>query len=101
VQLFIKSKCDTPEFILTLQKIIDASSLQYIKDFLNEVIQKCVKIVDNNDAQTYLRKIEASNLLRSIALKLKDTADLVFGYVHASVIKCLEQAQCDRVLKVR
>jgi hypothetical protein len=40
-------------------------------------------------------------LLRLLAIKLKDVADLIFGYMHRQVIKSLEQAQCDRVLKVR
>jgi hypothetical protein len=39
--------------------------------------------------------------LRLIAIKLKDVADLIFGYMHRQVIKSLELSQCDRVLKVR
>ena len=39
--------------------------------------------------------------MRLIAIKLKDVADLIFGYMHRQVIKSLELSQCDRVLKVR
>lgn len=39
--------------------------------------------------------------MRLIAIKLKDVADLIFGYMHRQVIKSLEMSQCDRVLKVR
>ena len=28
-------------------------------------------------------------------------ADLIVGYMHSQVLKCLEEAQTDRVLKVR
>ena len=53
------------------------------------------------DSQAYLRKVEACVLLRVIAENLKDVADLIFGYMHRQVIQCLENAQGDRVLKVR
>lgn len=48
-----------------------------------------------------MRKIEACNLLRLIAMKVKEVADLIFGYMHQQVIKSLEAAQGDLVLKVR
>ncbi len=32
---------------------------------------------------------------------MADVADLIFGHMHHHVIKSLESAQCDRVLKVR
>ena len=34
-------------------------------------------------------------------MKVKEVADLIFGYMHQQVIKSLEAAQGDRVLKVR
>lgn len=60
-----------------------------------------MKIIEGADTQAYLKKIEACNLLRLLAMKLQEVADLLFGYMHRQVIKCLENAQCDRVLKVR
>ncbi len=60
-----------------------------------------IKIVSDPDSQAYLRKVEACVLLRVIAENLKDVADLIFGYMHRQVIQCLENAQGDRVLKVR
>lgn len=66
-----------------------------------ECVQKCLKIIEGAEAQAYLKKIEACNLLRLLAMKLQEVADLLFGYMHRQVIKCLENAQCDRVLKVR
>lgn len=63
-------------------KVIESTSLQYITECLNDVIAKCIRIIETNDTQSYLRKIEACNLLKLIAFKLKDTADLVIGYMH-------------------
>ena len=65
------------------------------------MVNKCIKVIEIADPQSYLKKIEACNLLRLIAIKLKEVADLIFGFMHRKVIKCLETAQCDRVLKVR
>lgn len=48
-----------------------------------------------------MQKLQACNLLNIIAVKLKDVADLIFFQMHQKVIKTLETAQCDRVLKVR
>jgi len=48
-----------------------------------------------------LKKIEACNLLKLIGEHLKEVADLVVGFYNDSVIKTLEKAQGDRVLKVR
>jgi len=48
-----------------------------------------------------MRKIDPCFLLRMIAQKLEPVADLIFGHMHRAVIKALETAQCDRVLKVR
>jgi hypothetical protein len=81
--------------------IIDHSQLKYVSQNIWDIVQKCIKIIDNTDAQAYLRKIEACNLLRLIALKLKDVADLIFGFMHRQVIETLDNARGDRVLKVR
>lgn len=75
-----------------MQVIIAHSSLKYLTQFIWEVVQKCLRVIDNNDTQTYLRKIEACNLLKTIALQLKDCADLIMGYMHRQVIKGLEGA---------
>ncbi len=48
-----------------------------------------------------MKKIYACNLLKLIAIHLKDVADLIMGYMHRQVLKALEQGQADRVLKVR
>ncbi len=63
--------------------VIEHSSLKYISNQVWEVVQKLLKTLDQtNDTQNYLRKIDACNLLRLIAIKLKDVADLIFGYMH-------------------
>lgn len=72
--------------------IIEQSSLKYVGQGIWDIVQKCIKIIDNNDTQSYMRKIEACHLLRLIAIKLKDVADLIFGFMHRQVIKCLENA---------
>ena len=82
VQLFYKTKCDNPDFIICLELIIKHSSLKYVTQYIWEVVQKCIRIIENNDTQTYLRKIEACNLLKLIAIHLSDVADLIFGYMH-------------------
>ena len=87
-----KTRCDNSEFIQCMCIIIDHTSLKYVGECIWDIVQKCKKIIDNNDSQAYLRKIEACNLLRLIAIKLKDVADLIFGYMHRQVIKCLENA---------
>ena len=81
--------------------VVDHSGLKYVTHNIWDVVQKCLKILDNNDASTYMRKIDSCVLLRMIAQKLESVADLIFGHMHRAVIKALETAQCDRVLKVR
>jgi hypothetical protein len=46
VQLFIKSRCDTAEFLSCMMYIVQESSLIYISDFLNETVTKCIKIIE-------------------------------------------------------
>jgi len=75
--------------------------LKYITHSIWDVVSKCLRILDSTDTSTYLRKIDACSLLRLIAIKLESVADLIFGHMHRAVIKALETAQCDRVLKVR
>eukprot|EP00350_Pseudokeronopsis_sp_OXSARD2_P000363 CAMPEP_0170561976 /NCGR_PEP_ID=MMETSP0211-20121228/58064_1 /TAXON_ID=311385 /ORGANISM="Pseudokeronopsis sp., Strain OXSARD2" /LENGTH=96 /DNA_ID=CAMNT_0010878235 /DNA_START=110 /DNA_END=400 /DNA_ORIENTATION=- len=88
--------------IISLSAIVEHASLQYVTDCLNEIITKCLRIIEGNDTQGYLRKIEACNLLKLLAVKLKDTADLVIGYMHQQVLSVLDKSQKgDRVLKVR
>jgi hypothetical protein len=48
-----------------------------------------------------MRKIDSCVLLRLLAQHLQTVADLIFGHMHRAVLKALESAQCDRVLKVR
>jgi hypothetical protein len=50
VQLFIKSKCDTADFIATLSKIISFSSLKHVTASIQEVLTKSIKIIENTDA---------------------------------------------------
>jgi len=40
-------------------------------------------------------------LLKLIGERLQEVADMVVGFYRGSVLKCLERAQGDRVLKVR
>jgi hypothetical protein len=81
--------------------VVEHSGLKYITHNIWDVVSKCLKILDNNDASTYLRKLDSLTLLRQLAGKLADVADLIFGHMHRAVVKALEAAQCDRVLKVR
>lgn len=77
------------------------SALKYLSHCVWDCVQKCIRIIDGAETQAYLKKIEACNLLRLLAMRLQEVADLLFGYMHRQVIKCLENAQGDRVLKVR
>ncbi|CDW71424.1 UNKNOWN [Stylonychia lemnae] len=101
LQILQQSKCDHPDFLQCLGTIISQTSLKYLTQYIWEIVQRCIKIVQNPDTQSYLKKIEACNLLKTIAIQLKDVADLIFGYMHRQVIHALEVAQGDRVLKVR
>jgi hypothetical protein len=51
--------------------VVEHSGLKYITHNIWDVVSKCLKILDNNDAQTYLRKIDSCSLLRLLALKLE------------------------------
>jgi hypothetical protein len=49
-------------------------------------------VLEGNDTQQYLKKIEACNLLRLMAMKLQEGTEFIFGNMHRSVIKTLENS---------
>jgi len=68
---------------------------------LNEIFNKIIKILENPSLTNYNSKIEAANFLKYLAQCLQGVADIVIGYYQSEVLKALDYASKDRVLKVQ
>lgn len=101
IALYLKSRCDHCDFIKILIVLLDYCGIKYFVGCLTDIFAKLVKVAKNPDTQTHLEKVEACTLLELLAFKLQDVADLVVGFYHPDVMKALEVACKDRVLKVQ
>ncbi len=75
-----------------------------IKHFLNnlpEIFERLGKIINSPVITNHLAKIEAAHVYRAFAQRLRPVADLVMPYYQPVIMRAIEGALKDRVLKVQ
>jgi hypothetical protein len=60
--------------------LLEGCGIKYVVSNLYEIFRKLRKILEIKGAQGYMNKIETCNLLKVLATKLHNVADIVIGY---------------------
>ena len=85
----------------SLGLLLACCGVKYAVSYLPEIFNKLTKILLNPNFNLYNSKISSANLLKILAEQLQGAVDVLVGFYQDSIIKALEFASKDRVLKVQ
>lgn len=87
--------------IAILKVIIEITGVKHIVNNLYEIFKRIYKILQTPAISNYFSKIQAANVLKLLAQRLHEVADIVIPYYEVDVLKSLNYAARDRVPKVQ